>query len=111
MAFFYPVFILACLNRESACFISMAVSSSDGFEWINRNEILVRNKMILLHVSFQALLWLALAFFSVMHLEPGDFFEEPTHDRLFIGKRHARGHWAETLHGSSPYLRASGSFP
>jgi len=96
--FFYPVFILACLNRESACFISMA-----GFFILmdlngsNRNEILVRNKMILLHVSFQALLWLTsrILLSYAFRNNPGDFFEEP-HSMIdfLLGSDIPGGHWA-----------------
>ena len=95
---FYPVFILACLNRESACFISMA-----GFFILmdlngsNRNEILFRNKMILLHVSFQALLWLTsrILLSYAFRNNPGDFFEEP-HSMIdfLLGSDMPGGHWA-----------------
>ena len=62
---FYLIFILACLNRESACFITLG-----GFllalqigKKSNLVTIVLSNKRMLTHVLAQAGIWLANAFF------------------------------------------------
>jgi len=77
---FYPVFILACLNRESACFITLG-----GFLLtlqIGESkfvELLKSNRRIIAQVITQACIWLALRLILsyAFRNNPGEFFEKP----------------------------------
>ncbi len=95
---FYPVFILACLNRESACFITMG-----GFLLTFRIgestfvDILKSNKRMISQVIAQACIWLALRFILsyAFRNNPGEFFEQPHSMFDFIAKiRSGEDHWA-----------------
>lgn len=78
--FFYPVFILACLNRESACFISMA-----GFlllidlQSLSPKSLLHQNRTIIIHSVIQAFLWFSsrIILSYIFRNNPGEFFETP----------------------------------
>ena len=95
---FYPVFILACLNRESACFITLG-----GFlltiqiNKANFVETLKTNHKILVQVITQAFIWftLRLLFSYVFRDNPGEFFEKPHSMSDFISKIwNGEPHWA-----------------
>ena len=95
---FYLVFILACLNRESACFITMG-----GFLLtfqIGESkfvDILKSNKRMISHVIAQAGIWLTLRFILsyAFRNNPGEFFEQPHSMFDFIPKiGSGEAHWA-----------------
>ena len=96
---FYPVFILACLNRESACFITLG-----GFlltlqigKKSNLSTIIKSNKRMLTQVITQAGIWLALRLVLsyAFRDNPGEFFEKPHSMFDFIGKVWiGESHWA-----------------
>lgn len=76
---FYPCFILACLNRESACFISMAaifIALKPGF---GLNRFLNLNRNLFSHLAIQVFIWgssrIILSF--IFKDNPGVFFETP----------------------------------
>ena len=95
---FYPVFLLGCLNRESACFITIG-----GFilgintNALNFKELLNSNQAIIKHVIIQSLIWLTLRIilcFAFRH-NPGEFFEQPHSIIDFIsGIWTGKPHWA-----------------
>ena len=95
---FYPVFILACLNRESACFITMGgflltfqVGESKFV------DILQSNRRVISQVIAQACIWLALRLILsyAFRNNPGEFFEQPHSMFDFIGKIvTGESHWA-----------------
>jgi hypothetical protein len=95
---FYPVFILACLNRESACFITMG-----GFLLtfqIGESkfvDILKSNKRMISQVITQAGIWLTLRLILsyAFRNNPGEFFEQPHSMFDFIAKiGSGEAHWA-----------------
>ena len=96
---FYPVFLLACLNRESACFISLG-----GFlltlqigKKTNFVETLKSNRSMLAQVIAQAGIWLALRLILcyAFRNNPGEFFEKPHSMVDFIAKIwNGEAHWA-----------------
>ena len=95
---FYPVFILACLNRESACFISLG-----GFLLaLKTNEpkiadIFKSNKRMLIQVAAQAGIWLTLRLILsyLFRNNPGEFFEKPHSMIDFINTMWSgKAHWA-----------------
>ena len=95
---FYPVFILACLNRESACFITMGgflltfqIGESKSI------DILKSNKKMISQVIAQAGIWLTLRFILsyAFRNNPGEFFEQPHSVFDFIAKIWSgEVHWA-----------------
>lgn len=96
--YFYPVFILACLNRESACFISIA-----GFLLVletrstNPKVFLHQNKKIIVHIIIQALLWFSsrIILSYTFRNNPGEFFEVPHSMSNFLAAMvHDQSHWA-----------------
>ena len=95
---FYPVFILACLNRESACFITMGgflLTFQGGEPKLVDN--LKSNKKMISQVIAQAFIWLALRFVLsyVFRNNPGEFFEQPHSMFDFIAKiGTGEAHWA-----------------
>ena len=96
---FYPVFLLACLNRESACFISLGgflLTLQIGRK-SNFVEILKSNKSMLAQVIAQAGIWLALRLILsyAFRNNPGEFFEKPHSMIDFIAKIWSgEAHWA-----------------
>lgn len=95
---FYPAFFLACLNRESACFITLAgfcilftpfkVKSTN---WIKEN------KTILSHVVVQATIWVLsrICLSYTFRDNPGSFFESPHSMIQFITTiGTGESHWA-----------------
>lgn len=95
---FYPAFILACLNRESACFITLAgfcilITPFNGksINWIKEN------KTILSHVGIQASIWVLsrICLSYTFRDNPGSFFENPHSMIQFITKiGTGESHWA-----------------
>ena len=96
---FYLIFILACLNRESACFITLG-----GFllalqigKKSNLVTIVLSNKRMLTHVLAQAGIWLAIRLLLsyAFRNNPGEFFEKPHSMFDFIAKIWSgEAHWA-----------------
>lgn len=96
---FYLVFILACLNRESACFITLG-----GFlltlqigKKSNLSTIFKFNKRMLAQVIAQTGIWLALRLVLsyAFRDNPGEFFEKPHSMFDFIAKIWSgEAHWA-----------------
>jgi len=96
--YFYPVFILACLNRESACFITLG-----GFlltiqiDKSKFGSILGSNKRILGQIITQACMWFALRLLLAYAFRnnPGEFFEKPHSMIDFMAKMwNGDPHWA-----------------
>ena len=95
---FYPVFILACLNRESACFISLggfllALKTSEP----KIADIFKSNKRMLIQVAAQAGIWLTLRLILsyLFRNNPGEFFEKPHSMIDFINTMWSgKAHWA-----------------
>ena len=96
---FYPVFILACLNRESACFITLGgflitlqIEKKSDF-----TTIIKSNRKMLAQVMAQASIWLAvrLILSYAFRNNPGQFFEKPHSMFDFIAKVWSgEAHWA-----------------
>lgn len=76
---FYPCFVLACLNRESACFISIAATLIVLKPSFGLNRFLNLNRDIFKHLAIQIFIWgssrIILSF--VFKDNPGVFFETP----------------------------------
>ena len=95
---FYPVFILACLNRESACFISLGgflltLKTSE----LKFTDLLRTNKRMLIQVAVQACIWLTLRLILsyLFRNNPGEFFEKPHSMISFITRMlNGEAHWA-----------------
>lgn len=96
---FYTVFILACLNRESACFITLG-----GFlltlqigKKSNLETFIKSNSKMLTQVIAQAAIWLAIRLILsyAFRNNPGEFFEKPHSMFDFIAKVWSgEAHWA-----------------
>ena len=94
---FYPIFLIACLNRESACFITMA-----GVFLLLRPEQKIhiffsRNRTIIIHLAIQTSIWLfSRAILSYIFRDnPGAFFESPHSMLEFVQKMWTgEKHWA-----------------
>ena len=95
---FYVAFVLATLNRESSCFISMS-----GFllqaklSNYNPKYFLTENKILLIQISIQAAIWVSIKILlhHVFKSNPGEFFEEPHSMILFLrGIVNGHNHWA-----------------
>ncbi|MDC0363466.1 hypothetical protein OAP38_03315 [Opitutales bacterium] len=95
---FYFVFTLALLNRESACFISIAgfalslVFTNPSFKnWIKENKDLI------FHISIQLILWItSRVCLSIKFKDnPGVFLEQPHSMIEFLSKIFTgESHWA-----------------
>lgn len=96
--FFYFVFVLALLNRESACFISIAgflltvdFRAASCERWINKN------KFLLIHIFTQVVLWITsrIMLSWIFRYNQGEFFETP-HSMIEFMVCIIRGetHWA-----------------
>ena len=95
---FYLIFILANLNRESACFISLT-----GFILLSNlctlsiKSFIHQNKKLLLHILIQATIWISLRVYLsyIFRGNPGLFFEEPNSMFDFLsGLWTGEPHWA-----------------
>ena len=77
---FYPIFILACLNRESACFITfggfLLTLQLGQSKFV---DLLKSNRWMISQVIAQACIWLALRLILsyAFRDNPREFFEEP----------------------------------
>ena len=95
---FYIAFVLATLNRESSCFISMGgFLLLAKFSNFNPKPFLTENKVLLLHISIQAAIWLSLKILMhhIFKSNPGEFFEEPHSMIQFLsGIGNDQNHWA-----------------
>ena len=96
---FYPLFFLACLNRESACFISLAgfLLTVQISAKANIQEMLKANRQLLVHTIAQATIWLILrlALSYAFRDNPGEFFEKPHSMIDFIVRIWSgEAHWA-----------------
>ena len=95
---FYLSFILATLNRESSCFISLGgflllVNLSD----YNLKYFLTENKILLFHIVIQATIWVSIKILMhhIFKNNPGEFFEEPHSMVHFLsGIGNDQNHWA-----------------
>jgi len=95
---FYFIYVLALLNRESACFIAIAgfvltvkFPSSSISEWITKNLHLI------LHISIQFILWVTSRILLSLKFKdnPGEFFEAPHSMIDFLSKMvTGQSHWA-----------------
>lgn len=78
--FFYPVFILACFNRESACFISLAggIVTFNLFS-IKFSVFCKNNRILLAHIILQVVIWFSLRIILsyLVRNNPGILFENP----------------------------------
>ena len=94
---FYFIFILANLNRESACFISLT-----GFllqlKICNNPKLFLRlNQNLIIHIATQAILWIIIRSLLswIYQGNPGVFFEEPHSMQNFLaGIWNGNSHWA-----------------
>ena len=97
LQWFYLVFLLACLNRESACFITLGVfllTFQIGRK-LKFMDTIRANKILLTHVLAQGSIWLVLRLFLsyVFKNNPGEFFETPHSmvdfiTRIWSGEKH-----------------------
>ena len=94
---FYVIFILANLNRESACFISLSGFLLQ-FKLCKNPKLLIGiNKNLLIHILTQTILWIVMRTFLswVYQGNPGVFFEEPhSMSKFFSGIWNGNSHWA-----------------
>jgi hypothetical protein len=94
---FYLIFILANLNRESACFISLTGFFLQFKIYSNAKFILGTNKILIFHIIIQAILWIMIRSYLCWIFEdnPGVFFEEPHSMMEFLcGILNGQSHWA-----------------
>ena len=94
---FYLVFILANLNRESACFISVSGFLLQFHLGNNPKLILKENENLLIHIASQSIIWIVMrSYLSWLYQDnPGLFFEEPHSMFIFLsGIWHGQSHWA-----------------
>ena len=77
---FYLVFVLACLNRESACFISLAgaIVTFNLFS-IKFSVFCKNNRILLAHLTLQVVIWVSLRIILsyLVRNNPGILFENP----------------------------------
>lgn len=94
---FYLIFILANLNRESACFISLTGFFLQFNICSNVKLIIRTNKILIYHIIVQAILWIIIRSYLcwVFRDNPGIFFEEPHSMMEFLwGILNGQSHWA-----------------
>ena len=94
---FYFIFILANLNRESACFISLTGFLLQLKLCNNPKLFLSLNKNLIYHIIIQAIIWIFIRSYQswVYQGNPGLFFEEPHSMGVFIsGIWNGNSHWA-----------------
>jgi hypothetical protein len=94
---FYLIFILANLNRESACFISLSGFFLQ-FKFCKNPKLLIGiNKNLFLHILTQTILWIVMRTFLIWIYQgnPGVFFEEPHSMSKFLSRIwNGNSHWA-----------------
>ena len=95
---FYVAFVLATLNRESSCFISIGGFLLQAkFSNYNPKSFLTENKILLLHIFIQAAIWvnIKILLHYIFKSNPGEFFEEPHLMIHFLsGIGNDQKHWA-----------------
>ena len=95
---FYIVFVLATLNRESSCFISLSgFLLLSKFSNFNPKFFFTENKILLLHILSQAAIWVGIKIMlhHIFKNNPGEFFEEPHSMIQFLsGIGNGQIHWA-----------------
>ena len=94
---FYIVFILGNLNRESACFISLSGFLLQLKLYKNPKLFFRENKNLVFHIISQAVLWIIMRSFLswIYRGNPGLFFEEPHSMSDFLsGIWNGNSHWA-----------------
>jgi len=94
---FYLLFILANLNRESACFISISGFLLHLNLCNNPKIFLSLNKRLFVHILTQAILWIVIrsSLSWIYQGNPGVFFEEPHSMNEFLsGIWNGNSHWA-----------------
>lgn len=103
---FYPVFILACLNRESAAFISVA-GAFTGFniKTFKIKQLYILNKNLLHHILYQIIIWFFLRVILSYAVKdnPGILFEQPQSMIVFLNHMlSGKPHWA--MHNPAWFL-------
>lgn len=95
---YYPVYILALLNRESSCFIPLTgfflIAPSFRTPIINWFK---KNRILIVHILAQTMLWLIsrVGLSWYFRDNPGSFFEEPhSAFEFFSAMINGQGHWA-----------------
>ena len=112
MAIILPIFSLANLNRESACFISVSGFLLQ-FKLGNNSIIILKKTRILLSILLHKIIWTMMrSYLSWLYQDnPGFLFEEPHSMSDFFypefGMGDLIGQWI-MLHGSYPSLQAFG---
>ena len=94
---FYPCFLIACLNRESACFITMAGVFLLLKPKQNARTFFLENHRILIHLAVQTFLWIfsRVALSHIFKDNPGAFFETPHSMPDFVQRMWTgEAHWA-----------------
>jgi hypothetical protein len=95
---FYVAFVLATLNRESSCFISMGgFLLLAKFSNFKPKSFLTENKILILHICIQAAIWISIKILlhHIFKSNPGEFFEEPHSMIQFLsGIGNDQNHWA-----------------
>ena len=95
---FYVSFVLATINRESSCFITIAgFMLLVNFRISNQNNFFSENKILILHVFSQAVIWtsIKLMLHYIFESNAGEFFEKPHSMMQFLsGIGNDQKHWA-----------------
>ena len=85
---FYLTFIIGCFNRESTCFISIAVFSIIFKLPIKLSvlNLFKFNNFVLYHLFFQFLIWISIKTYLeyMFRFNPGEFYEETLSMTNFI---------------------------
>ena len=94
---FYLLFILANLNRESACFISLTGFLLQLKLYSNPNLFIRLNQNLIIHIFTQGILWIIIRSLLswIYQGNPGLFFETPHSMGMFLaGIWNGNSHWA-----------------
>ncbi len=94
---FYALFVIACLNRESTCFITMAGVFLVFQPEPKIGKLILSNRGTIIHLAIQASIWLISRFCLsyIFNDNPGSFFESPHSMHEFVQKMWTgEKHWA-----------------
>lgn len=95
---FYPVFVLGCLNRESAAFISVGGAFlCFNIKSLNIKYLFISNQSLLYHIFTQFIVWLSLRIILSFAVKdnPGILFEQPQSMVVFLSYMWSgESHWA-----------------
>jgi hypothetical protein len=94
---FYLLFILANLNRESACFISLTGFLLQLKLYSNPKLFIRLNQNLIIHIVTQGILWIFIRSLLswIYQGNPGLFFETPHSMGIFLaGIWNGNSHWA-----------------